>query len=147
MHLSALLCRVGLCPQFVEHCRTFTQDHPEVITFLQSRHIKASADFLASVELRNTLGRCLTRAQTNRSKTFVYINELCTVLKQHAAKKRLQVTPAPSTAQWRPGGAEQPQEGRSTSPEPGEEKRTVKASKRQVGLPEVSGPAGAVHHP
>ncbi|XP_023686281.2 death domain-associated protein 6 isoform X1 [Paramormyrops kingsleyae] len=118
--------------EFVEHCRTLTQDHPEVITFLQAKHAKVSPDFLASVELRNTLGRCLTRAQAGRSKTFVYINELCTVLKQHAAKKRLPVTPAPSAAEGDPGGAEQPQEGRPTSPEPGEQKKTVKASKRQI---------------
>lgn len=47
------------------------------------------------------MGHCLTRAQANRSKTFVYINELCTVLKQHAAKKRQIVTkvePGPCTS-------------------------------------------------
>lgn len=74
--------------QFVDHCSALTQDCPEVLTFLQSKYSKASPDYLSSVEFRNSLGRCLTRAQTNRSKTFVYINELCTVLKQHAFKKR-----------------------------------------------------------
>lgn len=47
------------------------------------------------------MGRCLTRAQANRSKTFVYVNELCTVLRQHAAKKRqilTKVEPGPSTS-------------------------------------------------
>ncbi|KAI3358144.1 hypothetical protein L3Q82_003145 [Scortum barcoo] len=81
-----------LFTEFVEHCSALTQDCPEVLTFLQTKHSKASPDYLSSVEFRNTLGRCLTRAQANRSKTFVYINELCTVLKQHAAKKRQNIT-------------------------------------------------------
>lgn len=78
--------------QFVDHCSPLTQDCPEVLTFLQTKHSKASSEYLSSVEFRNTLGRCLTRAQANRSKTFVYINELCTVLRQHAAKKRQTLT-------------------------------------------------------
>lgn len=87
--------------QFVEHCSPQTKDCPEVLTFLQNRHAKASPDYLSSVEFRNTLGRCLTRAQAKLSKTFVYINELCTVLKQHATKKRQQLCkaePGPSTS-------------------------------------------------
>ncbi|XP_076006061.1 death domain-associated protein 6 isoform X2 [Genypterus blacodes] len=90
-----------LFTEFVEHCSTVTQDCPEVLTFLQTKHNKASPDFLSSVEFRNTLGRCLTRAQSNHSKTFVYINELCTVLRQHTIKKRLSATklePGPSTS-------------------------------------------------
>lgn len=85
----------------MEHCSALTQDCPEVLTFLQTKHSKASPEYLSSVEFRNTLGHCLTRAQANRSKTFVYINELCTVLKQHAAKKRQIVTkvePGPCTS-------------------------------------------------
>lgn len=87
--------------QFVEHCSALTQDCPEVLTYLQNKHTKASPDYLSSVEFRNTLGRCLTRAQANRSKTFVFINELCTVLKQHATKKRQIITkvePGPCTS-------------------------------------------------
>uniref|UniRef100_A0A671TGG3 Death domain-associated protein 6 n=1 Tax=Sparus aurata TaxID=8175 RepID=A0A671TGG3_SPAAU len=90
-----------LFAEFVEHCSALTQDCPEVLTFLQTKHSKASPEYLSSVEFRNTLGHCLTRAQANRSKTFVYINELCTVLKQHAAKKRQIVTkvePGPCTS-------------------------------------------------
>ncbi|XP_039876294.1 death domain-associated protein 6 isoform X2 [Simochromis diagramma] len=90
-----------LFTEFVEHCRPLTEDCPEVLTFLQTKHSKACPDFLSSVELRNTLGRCLTRAQANRSKTFVYINELCTVLKQHAIKKKqtlFKVDHGPSTS-------------------------------------------------
>lgn len=81
-----------LFSEFVEHCTVLTKDCPEVLTFLQTKFSKASPDFLSSVEFRNTVGRCLTRAQANRSKTFVYINELCTVLRQHAAKKRQTLT-------------------------------------------------------
>lgn len=88
-----------LFTEFVEHCTPLTQDCPEVITFLKTKHSKASPSFLSSVEFRNTLGRCLTRAQTNRSKTFVYINELCTVLRQHGVKKRQNLTkPETSTS-------------------------------------------------
>ncbi|XP_073340131.1 death domain-associated protein 6 [Pagrus major] len=90
-----------LFTEFVEHCSALTQDCPEVLTFLQTKHSKASPEYLSSVEFRNTLGHCLTRAQANRSKTFVYINELCTVLKQHAAKKRQIITkvePGPCTS-------------------------------------------------
>ncbi|XP_015829500.3 death domain-associated protein 6 [Nothobranchius furzeri] len=86
---------------FLEHCTSLTKDCPEVLTFLQTKHAKASAEFLSSVEFRNTLGRCLTRAQANSSKTFVYINELCTVLKQHSVKKRpalSQAEPSASTS-------------------------------------------------
>uniref|UniRef100_A0A3Q0RIG8 Death domain-associated protein 6 n=1 Tax=Amphilophus citrinellus TaxID=61819 RepID=A0A3Q0RIG8_AMPCI len=87
--------------QFVEHCTPLTEDCPEVLTFLQTKHSKACPVFLSSVEFRNTLGRCLTRAQANRSKTFVYINELCTVLRQYAVKRRQdlsKVEPGPSTS-------------------------------------------------
>nr|XP_019965811.1 PREDICTED: death domain-associated protein 6 [Paralichthys olivaceus] len=83
-----------LFTEFVEYCSTLTQDCPEVLSFLQTKHAKASPDYLSSVEFRNTLGRCLTRAQAHRSKTFVYINELCTVLRQHTAKKRQTLTKA-----------------------------------------------------
>ncbi|CAF88249.1 unnamed protein product, partial [Tetraodon nigroviridis] len=74
--------------EFVDHCLADTTDCPEVLDYLKTRHAKASPEYLCSVEFRNTLGHCLSRAQAHRSKTFVYINELCTVLTQHAAKKR-----------------------------------------------------------
>lgn len=92
---------LSLSSQFVDHCLADTKDCPEVLDYLKTRHTKASPEYLSSVEFRNTLGRCLTRAQAQRSKTFVYINELCTVLKQHAAKKRQVITkvePDSSTA-------------------------------------------------
>ncbi|XP_041867974.1 death domain-associated protein 6 isoform X2 [Melanotaenia boesemani] len=80
-----------LFAEFVEHCSALTKDCPEVLAFLQTKHAKASPDYLSSVEFRNTLGRCLTHAQAKKSKTFVYINELCTALKQHAVKKRQKI--------------------------------------------------------
>lgn len=91
-----------LFSEFVEYCTSLTKDCPEVITFLKTKHAKASADFLTSVEFRNVLGRCLTRAQANRSKTFVYINELCTVLRQHGIKKRQSVSDSKASASKSP---------------------------------------------
>ncbi|XP_038158770.1 death domain-associated protein 6 isoform X2 [Cyprinodon tularosa] len=81
-----------LFDEFVQHCTPLTKDCPEVLTFLQTKHGKACPDYLCSVEFRNTLGHCLTRAQASKSKTFVYIKELCTVLQQHALKKRQALT-------------------------------------------------------
>ena len=114
------------------------------MTFLHAKHAKASPDFLASVEFRNTLGRCLTRAQANRSKTFVYINELCTVLKQRAAKRRQTLTKAQlkasSVKKEQPSTSGQPEENHKQDEGKGEEKvdeekekSTKKASRRQVG--------------
>ncbi|KAM9824383.1 death domain-associated protein 6 [Neosynchiropus ocellatus] len=81
-----------LFQQFIQHCEPSTKDCPDVLVFLQTKHAKACPKYLSSVEFRNVLGRCLTRAQSNRLKTFVYINELCTVLRQHSLKKRHTLT-------------------------------------------------------
>lgn len=59
------------------------------MNYLRTRHAKASPDFLSSVEFRNTLERCFNRARKNISKIYVVINELCTVLKQRSAKRKL----------------------------------------------------------
>ncbi|NXT96207.1 DAXX protein, partial [Anhinga rufa] len=75
-----------------------TEEHPEVIPFLSSRHQKASPDFLASAELRNILSRCLSRVRTRRNKVYVYINELCTVLKAHTLRRKLPLASAPPVA-------------------------------------------------
>ncbi|XP_054911194.1 death domain-associated protein 6 [Poeciliopsis prolifica] len=77
-----------LFDEFVQHCTPLTTECPEVLTFLQTKHSKACPDYLCSVEFRNALGQCLTQAQSNVTKTFVYISELCTVLRQHAVKRR-----------------------------------------------------------
>ncbi|KAM8883455.1 death domain-associated protein 6 [Synchiropus picturatus] len=81
-----------LFQEFIKHCEPSTKDCPDVLVFLQTKHAKACPNYLSSVEFRNVLGRCLTRAQSNRLKIFVYINELCTVLRQHSLKKRQTLT-------------------------------------------------------
>eukprot|EP00063_Salmo_salar_P057986 XP_014032821.1 PREDICTED: death domain-associated protein 6-like isoform X1 [Salmo salar] len=133
-----------LFTEFVEYCSTHTQDCPEVMTFLHAKHSKASPNFLASVEFRNTLGRCLTRAQASRTKTFVYINELCTVLKQHSDKRRQTVVKVEPTAGEKYEMKEKREEEAQTEELPStsgqqeekneeeEEKKTKKASRRQI---------------
>ncbi|XP_063794315.1 death domain-associated protein 6 isoform X2 [Pseudophryne corroboree] len=78
-----------LFEEFVDYCSKLTSEHPEVISFLQGRHAKANPVYLSSVAFRNTLGSCLTRVQNKRSKIFVYINELCTVLKANSQKRKV----------------------------------------------------------
>ncbi|XP_010899741.5 death domain-associated protein 6 [Esox lucius] len=135
-----------LFTEFVEYCSAHTEDCPEVMKFLHAKHAKASPEFLASVEFRNTLGRCLTRAQARRTKTFVYINELCTVLKQHSAKRRPTVTAVePTTGEKREveaaaeelpstsGQQEEPTREEEEAPVDDEkERKTKKASRRQI---------------
>ncbi|XP_041759081.2 death domain-associated protein 6 isoform X2 [Coregonus clupeaformis] len=128
-----------LFTEFVEYCSAHTQDCPEVMTFLHAKHSKASPDFLASVEFRNTLGRCLTRAQARRTKTFVYINELCTVLKQHSDKRRQTVLKVKPTAGEKKAMEEEaPKEelpstsGQQEEEEEEKEKKMKKASRRQI---------------
>ncbi|TNN34011.1 Death domain-associated protein 6 [Liparis tanakae] len=90
-----------LFTEFVDHCSSITQDCPEVLDFLRTKHAKSSPEYLSSVEFRNTLGRCLTHTQAKRSKAYVYINELCTALRQHAVKRRqtlAKVEPGTSTS-------------------------------------------------
>ncbi|KAJ8273757.1 hypothetical protein GJAV_G00105180 [Gymnothorax javanicus] len=139
-----LLENQKLFAEFVEHCTGVTQDCPEVMTFLKAKHAKASPDFLSSVEFRNTLGRCLTRAQSSRAKTFVFINELCTVLKQHTSKKKRQEVTSVPTPESReesplrtpslgdPSGAEAEQEPPNATAGQEGEKKAAKASRRQI---------------
>jgi death-associated protein 6 len=115
------------------------------MTFLHAKHSKASPNFLASVEFRNTLGRCLTRAQARRTKTFVYINELCTVLKQHSDKRRQTVVKVEPTAGEKKEMKEEApteelpstsgQQEEKNEEEEEEERKTKKASRRQVSSP------------
>lgn len=79
----------ALFKEFVDYCSKLTSEHPEVILFLQGKYDKANPSYVSSVEFRNTLGRCLTRVQTKRSKIFVYINELCTALKANTQKRKV----------------------------------------------------------
>ncbi|XP_058610377.1 death domain-associated protein 6 isoform X2 [Onychostoma macrolepis] len=128
-----------LFAEFVEHCSKYSQDHPEVVTYLQNRHSKALPTFLSSVEFRNTLGRCLTRAQANTGKTFVYINELCTVLKQHTARKRtsIQSVPSQTKPEQKSNGTNIKEEVQVKEDEEKQEadeetKKTKRASRRQI---------------
>ncbi|XP_051949054.1 death domain-associated protein 6-like isoform X2 [Xyrauchen texanus] len=127
-----------LFAEFVEHCSKHSQDHPEVVAYLQSRYSKALPTFLSSVEFRNTLGRCLTRAQANVGKTFVYINELCTVLKQHTARKRSSIQSLPSKGKTEDksngSGIEEElvKKEEETQEEAAETQKTKRASRRQI---------------
>ncbi|KAL8213610.1 UNVERIFIED_CONTAM: hypothetical protein K2H54_067415 [Gekko kuhli] len=97
--------------------------------YLASRHQKSSPQFLASVEFRNVLGRCLSRVQAKRSKVYVYINELCTVFKAHSQKRKLALSSSASagapeaSAAAAPGGPSEPE---AEPPKP------RKGSKRQI---------------
>ncbi|KAI5939161.1 death domain-associated protein 6 [Manis javanica] len=87
-----------LFEEFLELCKTQTADHPEVVPFLSNRQQRAHSLFLASAEFCNILSRVLSRAQNRPAKLYVYINELCTVLKAHSAKKKLKLAPAAATS-------------------------------------------------
>ncbi|XP_037119802.1 death domain-associated protein 6 isoform X2 [Syngnathus acus] len=88
-----------LFSEFVEHVVTETEDCPQVLEYLKSNYAKARSDYLSSVEFRNSLGRCLTRLEANRSRVFVYIYELCMVLKQHKDRsKKNTANPSTSTS-------------------------------------------------
>ncbi|NXM97632.1 DAXX protein, partial [Sylvia borin] len=89
--------------QFLSLCAPLTQEHPEVLPFLSSRHLRAHPDFRGSAEFRNILGRLLRRVQGRRRKVYVYINELCTVLKARALRRRLPLRSLPA-----PGGHHDP---------------------------------------
>ncbi|XP_059365024.1 death domain-associated protein 6 isoform X2 [Carassius carassius] len=128
-----------LFAEFVDHCSKHSQDHPEVMTYLQTRYSKALPTFLTSVEFRNTLGRCLTRAQANAGKTFVFINELCTVLKQHTARKRssIQAVPSQTKPEQKNNGTNVTEEVQGKEEEEKQEgdvemKKTKRASRRQI---------------
>lgn len=87
-----------LFEEFLELCKRQTADHPEVVPFLYNRKQRAHSPFLASVEFCNILSRVLSRAQSRPAKLYVYINELCTVLKAHSAKKKMNLAPAATTS-------------------------------------------------
>ncbi|NXH49128.1 DAXX protein, partial [Dicaeum eximium] len=86
-----------LLPQFLALCAPLTQEHPEVLPFLSSRHLRAHPDFRGSAEFRNILGRLLRRVRGRRRKVYVYINELCTVLKARALRRRLPLRAPPAS--------------------------------------------------
>ncbi|KAF5908779.1 death domain-associated protein 6 isoform X1, partial [Clarias magur] len=129
-----------LFSEFVDHCVKHAQEHPEVVPFLKSKYAKAFPDFLTSVEFRNAVGRCLTKAQAQTSKTFVYINELCTILKKHSAK-RVSIQPShgkkplkhPSGDRDEIANADVKDESALGNVDAGEEQRNTKrASRKQI---------------
>ncbi|XP_078497760.1 death domain-associated protein 6 isoform X2 [Lissotriton helveticus] len=88
-----------LFKEFMDLCGNETTEHPEVMSFLLGRYQKASPAFLASTEFRNVIARCITRVQNKKSKVYVYINELCTVLKSNSEKKKVALSSAPAAKQ------------------------------------------------
>lgn len=68
-----------------------------MVPFLCKLHQRAQSLFLASAEFCNILSRVLSRSQKRPAKLYVYINELCTVLKAHSTKKKLYLAPAATT--------------------------------------------------
>uniref|UniRef100_A0A8C8T9Z5 Death domain-associated protein 6 n=1 Tax=Peromyscus maniculatus bairdii TaxID=230844 RepID=A0A8C8T9Z5_PERMB len=86
-----------LFEEFLELCKMQTSDHPEVVPFLHKLQQRAQSLFLASAEFCNILSRVLSRARNRPAKLYVYINELCTVLKAHSNKKKLNLAPVSST--------------------------------------------------
>ncbi|XP_066473397.1 death domain-associated protein 6 isoform X2 [Tiliqua scincoides] len=87
-----------LFAEFVALCTEHTREHPEVMPYLASRHQKTCPRFLASAEFRNVLGRCLSRVRAQRSKVYVYVSELCTVLKAHRRRQPGPEQPPPAPA-------------------------------------------------
>ncbi|CAH6790015.1 death domain-associated protein 6 [Phodopus roborovskii] len=101
-----------LFEEFLELCKMQTSDHPEVVPFLHKLQQRAQTLFLASAEFCNILSRVLSRARNRPAKLYVYINELCTVLKAHSSKKKLNLAPAPSMP-GEPSGDNPPPESSS----------------------------------
>ncbi|XP_060760796.1 death domain-associated protein 6 isoform X2 [Neoarius graeffei] len=127
--------------EFLDHCIEHTREHPEVLSFLKTKYSKSSPEFLMSVEFRNAVGRCLTRAQAQTTKTFVYINELCTMLKQHSTKRRATIQPSNAKKQEKTWSRDEEEHGNtdvkvqsaSRQTEVGdEERKTKRASRRQI---------------
>lgn len=104
------------------------------MTYLASRHQKTSPSFLASVEFRNVLGRCLARVQAKRSKVYVYINELCTVFKARSQKRKLALSSSASAGAAAAAAApEAPAAAPAGPSEPQDEPPKSKGgSKRQI---------------
>nr|BAE33708.1 unnamed protein product [Mus musculus] len=123
-----------LFEEFLELCKTETSDHPEVVPFLHKLHQRAQSVFLASAEFCNILSRVLARSRKRPAKIYVYINELCTVLKAHSIKKKLNLAPAASTTSEASGPnppTEPPSDLTNTENTASEASRT-RGSRRQI---------------
>uniref|UniRef100_A0A8C5LA13 Death domain-associated protein 6 n=1 Tax=Jaculus jaculus TaxID=51337 RepID=A0A8C5LA13_JACJA len=120
-----------LFEEFLELCKTHTSDHPEVVPFLHKLQQRAQPLFLASAEFCNILSRVLSRAQSQPAKLYVYINELCTVLKAHSTKKKLNLAPAGSTS-GEPSENNPPSDPTNAETTASEAPRTHRGSRRQI---------------
>lgn len=123
-----------LFEEFLELCKTETSDHPEVVPFLHKLQQRAQSVFLASAEFCNILSRVLARSRKRPAKIYVYINELCTVLKAHSIKKKLNLAPAASTTSEASGPnppTEPPSDLTNTENTASEASRT-RGSRRQI---------------
>lgn len=123
-----------LFEEFLELCKAQTADHPDVVPFLCKRQQRAHPLFLASAEFCNILSRVLSRAQSQPTKLYVYINELCTVLKAHSAKKKLNLAPAATTS-GEPSGSNPPTDpstDATNAETTGSETPRTRGSRRQI---------------
>ncbi|KAF6364290.1 death domain associated protein [Rhinolophus ferrumequinum] len=123
-----------LFEEFLELCKAQTADHPDVVPFLCKRQQRAHSLFLASAEFYNILSRVLSRAQSRPAKLYVHINELCTVLKAHSAKKKLNLAPAATTS-GEPSGSNPPTDtstDATNAEATGSEAPRTRGSRRQI---------------
>nr|XP_034380205.1 death domain-associated protein 6 isoform X2 [Arvicanthis niloticus] len=123
-----------LFEEFLELCKMQTSDHPEVVPFLHKLQQRAQPVFLASAEFCNILSRVLSRSRNRPAKLYVYINELCTVLKAHSVKKKLNLAPAASAASESAGDnppTDPPSNPTNTESTASEASRT-RGSRRQI---------------
>lgn len=105
-----------------------------MVPFLHKLHQRAQSVFLASAEFCNILSRVLARSRKRPAKIYVYINELCTVLKAHSIKKKLNLAPAASTTSEASGPnppTEPPSDLTNTENTASEASRT-RGSRRQI---------------
>lgn len=105
-----------------------------MVPFLHKLQQRAQSVFLASAEFCNILSRVLARSRKRPAKIYVYINELCTVLKAHSIKKKLNLAPAASTTSEASGPnppTEPPSDLTNTESTASEASRT-RGSRRQI---------------
>lgn len=120
--------------QFLELCKMQTADHPEVVPFLYKLQQRAQSLFLASAEFCNILSRVLSRARNRPAKLYVYINELCTVLKAHSTKKKLNLACAASAPSESSGDnpPSAPSSDLTTAENTASEASRTRGSRRQI---------------
>lgn len=123
-----------LFEEFLELCKMQTADHPEVVPFLYKVQQRAQSLFLASAEFCNILSRVLSRARNRPAKLYVYINELCTVLKAHSSKKKLNLACAASAPSESSGDnpPSAPSSNLTTAENTASEASRTRGSRRQI---------------